>query len=57
MTICSDESEHTPGTSTYGILDVVFPENAIFVSQILYGSIGWTVGRTLLTLILAFGES
>ncbi|KIM66897.1 hypothetical protein SCLCIDRAFT_1210949 [Scleroderma citrinum Foug A] len=35
------------GTSTYGILDVALPEKAIFVSQILYGSIGWTVGSTL----------
>jgi pyruvate decarboxylase len=35
------------GTSSFGILDVPLPEGAIFVSQILYGSIGWTVGSTL----------
>jgi pyruvate decarboxylase len=35
------------GTSSFGVLDVPFPEGAIFVSQILYGSIGWTVGSTL----------
>lgn len=35
------------GTSSFGILDVALPEDAIFVSQILWGSIGWTVGSTL----------
>ncbi|KLO14832.1 pyruvate decarboxylase [Schizopora paradoxa] len=35
------------GTSSFGILDVPFPDGAIFVSQILWGSIGWTVGSTL----------
>ncbi|KAI0081530.1 pyruvate decarboxylase [Panus rudis PR-1116 ss-1] len=35
------------GTSSFGILDVPLPEDAIFVSQILWGSIGWTVGSTL----------
>lgn len=35
------------GTSSFGVLDVPFPEGAIFVSQILWGSIGWTVGSTL----------
>lgn len=33
-----------PGTSSFGILDVPLPENSVFVSQILWGSIGWTVG-------------
>lgn len=28
-------------------MDVPFPEGAIFVSQILWGSIGWTIGSTL----------
>ncbi|CAL1712960.1 unnamed protein product [Somion occarium] len=35
------------GTSSFGILDVPLPHGAIFVSQILWGSIGWTVGSTL----------
>jgi len=35
------------GTSNFGILDVPLPEQSVFVSQILYGSIGWTVGSTL----------
>ncbi|KAH7884985.1 thiamine diphosphate-binding protein [Phlebopus sp. FC_14] len=35
------------GTSNFGILDVPLPDECVFVSQILYGSIGWTVGSTL----------
>lgn len=35
------------GTSSFGILDVPLPDGALFVSQILWGSIGWTVGSTL----------
>ena len=35
------------GTSSFGVLDVPFPSGAILVSQILWGSIGWTVGSTL----------
>ncbi|KAF4590086.1 Pyruvate decarboxylase 1 [Pleurotus pulmonarius] len=35
------------GTSSFGILDVPLPEKSIFVSQILWGSIGWSVGSTL----------
>ncbi|KAH8108688.1 pyruvate decarboxylase [Phellopilus nigrolimitatus] len=35
------------GTSSFGILDVPLPKGATFVSQILWGSIGWTVGSTL----------
>ncbi|KAF5392321.1 hypothetical protein D9757_001403 [Collybiopsis confluens] len=35
------------GTSAFGVLDIPFPEEAVFVSQILWGSIGWTVGSTL----------
>jgi pyruvate decarboxylase len=32
------------GTSSFGVLDVVFPDEATLVTQILWGSIGWTVG-------------
>ncbi|KIJ62714.1 hypothetical protein HYDPIDRAFT_94123 [Hydnomerulius pinastri MD-312] len=35
------------GTSSFGILDVPLPDQSVFLSQILYGSIGWTVGNTL----------
>lgn len=35
------------GTSSFGTLDIPMPSDAIFVSQILWGSIGWTVGSTL----------
>jgi len=35
------------GTSSFGILDVPLPDKSVFVSQILWGSIGWTVGSTL----------
>lgn len=35
------------GSSSFGILDVPLPEQSVFVSQILYGSIGWTVGKGL----------
>ncbi|KAI0631964.1 pyruvate decarboxylase [Trametes polyzona] len=35
------------GTSSFGVLDIPLPNEAIFVSQILWGSIGWTVGATL----------
>lgn len=35
------------GTSSFGVLEVPFPRGAVFVSQILWGSIGWTVGSTL----------
>ena len=33
------------GTSNFGILDVPLPTGAIMVSQILWGSIGWSVGK------------
>lgn len=33
------------GSSNFGILDVPLPEQSIFMSQILYGSIGWSVGE------------
>ncbi|KAK1221026.1 hypothetical protein PQX77_016176 [Marasmius sp. AFHP31] len=35
------------GTSSFGILDVPLPKESMFVAQILWGSIGWTVGSTL----------
>ena len=35
------------GTSSFGILDVPLPKGATFLAQILWGSIGWTVGSTL----------
>ncbi|KAG0696394.1 thiamine diphosphate-binding protein, partial [Suillus ampliporus] len=36
------------GTSNFGIMDVPMPDKAVFVSQILYGSIGWaTLAGTL----------
>ena len=35
------------GTSSFGVLDVPFPSGAVFLAQILWGSIGWTVGSTL----------
>ncbi|EJF63216.1 pyruvate decarboxylase [Dichomitus squalens LYAD-421 SS1] len=35
------------GTSSFGILDIPLPAGATFLSQILWGSIGWTVGSTL----------
>lgn len=35
------------GTSSFGVLDIPLPKDSIFVSQILWGSIGWTVGATL----------
>jgi hypothetical protein len=36
-----------PGTSNFGILDVPLPTGAILVNQILWGSIGWSVGQSL----------
>ncbi|KAK7690152.1 hypothetical protein QCA50_006801 [Cerrena zonata] len=35
------------GTSSFGILDVPLPKGSTFLAQILWGSIGWTVGSTL----------
>ncbi|KAJ7506986.1 pyruvate decarboxylase [Mycena galericulata] len=35
------------GTSNFGVLEVPLPEDAVFVSQLLWGSIGWAVGSTL----------
>ncbi|KAJ7644509.1 pyruvate decarboxylase [Roridomyces roridus] len=35
------------GTSNFGLMEVPMPEGALFVSQMLWGSIGWAVGSTL----------
>ncbi|KZP33569.1 pyruvate decarboxylase [Athelia psychrophila] len=35
------------GTSNFGLLDVPLPAQSIFVSQILWGSIGWATGSAL----------
>ncbi|KAF9468575.1 thiamine diphosphate-binding protein [Collybia nuda] len=35
------------GTSNFGISDVPLPEKSILVSQVLWGSIGWSIGSTL----------
>ncbi|THH27005.1 hypothetical protein EUX98_g7185 [Antrodiella citrinella] len=35
------------GTSSFGILETPLPGDAVFLSQILWGSIGWTIGSTL----------
>ena len=32
------------GTSSFGVLDVPLPKDSVFLAQILWGSIGWTVG-------------
>ncbi|KAF8631802.1 hypothetical protein AX17_005017 [Amanita inopinata Kibby_2008] len=41
------------GTSNFGILDVPLPRGSKLVNQILWGSIGWTVGSTLGALLAA----
>ena len=35
------------GTSSFGIIDVPLPKDATLVTQVLWGSIGFTVGATL----------
>ncbi|OJA07781.1 hypothetical protein AZE42_06733 [Rhizopogon vesiculosus] len=35
------------GTSNFGVLDVPMPDKSIFVSQLLFGSIGWATASTL----------
>jgi len=35
------------GTANFGILDVPLPHGVKLISQILWGSIGWSVGATL----------
>jgi len=35
------------GTSSFGIIDVPLPKEAILITQILWGSIGYSVGATL----------
>ncbi|KAG1898119.1 thiamine diphosphate-binding protein [Suillus fuscotomentosus] len=49
------------GTSNFGVMDVPMPDQCIFVSQILYGSIGWATGKhsqvSLLNLHLTGNDS
>lgn len=35
------------GTSSFGIVSTMFPENTVGISQVLYGSIGYSVGAAL----------
>ena len=44
-----------PGTANFGILDVLLPEKSVLINQILWGSIGWSVGelRTLFCLLFS----
>lgn len=35
------------GTSSFGITNTTFPENSVGISQVLYGSIGFSVGAAL----------
>lgn len=35
------------GTANFGILDVPLPPKTLLLSQVLWGSIGWSVGATL----------
>lgn len=35
------------GTSSFGMLEAQLPARSRFVAQILWGSIGWSVGATL----------
>lgn len=35
------------GTSNFGLIDVLFPRNTLMLSQVLWGSIGWSVGASL----------
>lgn len=44
------------GTSSFGMLDVPLPNGATFVSQVLWGSIGWA-GGALLGCLLAAREA
>lgn len=41
------------GTSSFGMLDAQFPSGASFEAQVLWGSIGWSVGATLGTALAA----
>jgi len=35
------------GTSSFGIIDVPLPKEAVLITQVLWGSIGFTVGAAL----------
>ncbi|KAG6884170.1 hypothetical protein C0992_006841 [Termitomyces sp. T32_za158] len=39
--------DHFEGTANFGILDVPLPEKSVLINQILWGSIGWSVGSLL----------
>jgi hypothetical protein len=39
------------GTANFGILDFPLPTGAILVSQMLWGSIGWSVGKSFRPLL------
>lgn len=41
------------GTSSFGVLDMPFKSNTTLLSQVLWGSIGWTGGATLGALVAA----
>ncbi|GAA5839647.1 hypothetical protein JCM11251_003568 [Rhodosporidiobolus azoricus] len=41
------------GTASFGLLTLPLPKGATFVSQVLWGSIGWTPGSTLGALLAA----
>ncbi|BGP38108.1 hypothetical protein JCM10449v2_002035 [Rhodotorula kratochvilovae] len=41
------------GTAAFGLLTLPLPKGATFVSQVLWGSIGWTPGATLGALLAA----
>lgn len=41
------------GTSNFGLLDVPLPHESVFVSQILWGSIGWATGQPYIYLLFS----
>ncbi len=43
----SDQVIVETGTSSFGMLEAKLPANTRWVSQVLWGSIGWSVGATL----------
>ena len=52
-----DYFKNFQGTSNFGILDVPLPAGAILVNQILFGSIGWSVGKSFRLLLFdSFSE-
>ncbi|EJD41544.1 pyruvate decarboxylase [Auricularia subglabra TFB-10046 SS5] len=46
--VLSETGELSPFcTSNFGLIDVLFPRNTLMLSQVLWGSIGWSVGASL----------